>query len=246
MIIGSKIYFFENLPSTNNHAAELLKKNNLREGTIVYTNFQTAGRGYSSNKWHSEDGKNLLFSIILFPSFLAPADQFSLSMVVSLGICDFLAPIISGFSIKWPNDIYVKNDKIAGILIENAITGDKIDHSVAGIGFNLNQENFPSTLPNPVSLSLLTHQNYDIPLCLNELAEKIDLRYKQLIAGDVTGIRSDYISNLYRLNTPAEFKDENGIFTGKIIIIGSDGRLLVEKPDGNIYEYAFKEIEFIN
>jgi BirA family biotin operon repressor/biotin-[acetyl-CoA-carboxylase] ligase len=124
MIIGSNLLFFENLPSTNAHAAYLLKRENLKEGTIVYTNYQSAGKGYSGNRWESEDGKNLLISIILFPSFLKPSDQFLISMTLSLGICDFLSRFIPGCSVKWPNDIYINNDKIAGILIENAIIAD--------------------------------------------------------------------------------------------------------------------------
>ena len=155
MIIGSNLLFFENLPSTNTHAADLLKKNNLPEGTIVYTNYQSAGRGYSGNRWESEDGKNLLISIVLFPSFIKPEDQFYISMAVSLGICDFLKRYIPDCSIKWPNDIYVNNDKIAGILIESSITGNKIEYTIAGIGLNINQEKFISDAPNPVSLRIV-------------------------------------------------------------------------------------------
>ena len=122
--------------------ADLLKKKKLLKGTIVYTNYQSAGQGQSGNKWESEDGKNLLISIVLFPSFIKPADQFHISMTISLGICDFLKRYIPGCSIKWPNDIYVNNDKIAGILIENFILGNKIENTIAGIGLNINQDKF--------------------------------------------------------------------------------------------------------
>jgi len=136
MIIGSDLLFFEDLPSTNTYTTGLLKKNILKEGTIVYTNYQSAGKGYSGNKWESEVGKNLLISIVLFPSFISPQDQFLISMTISLGICDFLERFIPLCSIKWPNDIYVNNDKIAGILIESTIIGNKIGYTIAGIGLH--------------------------------------------------------------------------------------------------------------
>ena len=245
MIIGSNLLFFENLPSTNSHAASLLKKNKLREGTIVYTNYQSAGKGYSGNTWEGEDGKNLLISIILIPSFVKPSDQFYISMTISLGICDFLLRFIPACSIKWPNDIYISNDKIAGILIESTINADQIEFSIAGIGLNINQEKFLSSAPNPVSLRQLSGINYDLRTCLSQLGRAIDQRYKQLIAGNWEEIKKEYVSKLYRYNEWHEFRDINGKFTGRILTVGDYGSLTVEIKDGNIKEYGFKEIEFI-
>jgi BirA family biotin operon repressor/biotin-[acetyl-CoA-carboxylase] ligase len=245
MIIGSKLFFFENLPSTNTYAIDLLKENMLPEGAIIQTNFQLAGRGYSSNKWESEDGKNLLISIVIYPTFINAEDQFSISMTISLGICDFLEQIIPVCAIKWPNDIYVLNDKIAGILIESSISGTKIEYSIAGIGLNINQMSFSKNIPNPTSLSLITGNNYNIQECLNMLACALDKRYKQLISGDTSGIKNEYVSKLYRLNKWSEFKDEKGLFTGRINSINEEGRLVVERTNGNKTDYAFKEVEFI-
>ncbi len=162
MIIGSKLFLFESLPSTNSYAAFLLKNEVIPEGAIVSAEYQTTGRGQGSNIWESENGKNLLISIILYPSIIYPASQFLISMALSLGICDFLKRFIPDCSIKWPNDIYVNDDKIAGILIENSIMGDKIESTIAGIGLNINQEKFLSDAPNPVSLSLITGKKYDL------------------------------------------------------------------------------------
>jgi BirA family biotin operon repressor/biotin-[acetyl-CoA-carboxylase] ligase len=245
MIIGSNLLFFENLPSTNTRLAELLKKNDLPEGTIVYTNYQSQGRGHSDNKWESEDNKNLLISILLFPSFINPEDQFHISMAISLGICDFLMRYIPDCSIKWPNDIYVNNDKIAGILIENSVIGDQIESTIAGIGLNINQEKFISTAPNPVSMHLLTGTGYDLPSCLKQLGADLDKRYKQLIAGNSGQIKKEYESKLYRLNKWCEFRDIKGICTGKILTVDDHGLIKIEKRNGKISEYAFKEIEFI-
>ena len=245
MIIGSKLLFFENLPSTNSYAASLLREQEVPEGTVVHTNHQSAGRGQGGNKWESEENKNLLISIILFPSMINPTDQFLLSMAVSLGICDFLDMHTSAISIKWPNDIYVKNDKIAGILIENSIMGDQIENTIAGIGINVNQTEFAGDAPNPVSLAGLTGRQYDLNECLLHLTSDLDKRYKFLISGDFDLIRLDYISRLYRYKQWSKFRDVNGLFKGRIINISDTGKLRIEREDRIITEYAFKEIEFI-
>ena len=245
MIIGSNLLFFENLPSTNTHTVNILKKENLPEGTIVYTNFQSAGRGQKGNSWESEDGKNLLISILLFPAFLNPSAQFYISMTISLGICDFLMRFIPDCSIKWPNDIYVNNDKIAGILLESSITGNQIEYTVAGIGLNINQEKFSGALPNPVSLRLLSGLNYDLKSCLDQLGTDLDKRYKHSIAGQFEQIRDEYVSKLFRLNKWYKFKDVNGIYTGRILTVNDYGRLQIERQNGKLSEYSFKEVEFI-
>jgi len=245
MIIGSNILIFQNLPSTNSHALDLLKNSKLPEGTILCTNYQSAGKGYSGNKWESEDGKNLLISIILYPSFIKPEDQFLISMIVSLGVCDFLMRFIPDCSIKWPNDIWVNNDKIAGLLLESSLAGNEIEFTIAGIGLNINQKKFLSNAPNPVSLNQLTGESYDIPCSLEILSGDLDKRYKQLIRGNYGEIKRDYVSKLYRLNEWHEFRDKNGKFTGRILTVGDYGRLIIEKQNGEISEYSFKETEFI-
>jgi BirA family biotin operon repressor/biotin-[acetyl-CoA-carboxylase] ligase len=245
MIIGSKIIFIMNLSSTNTYAASISKKSDLKEGTVIQTNYQTAGRGQMENSWESEEGKNLLISIILFPSIIKPVEQFLISKTISLGLCDFLHKNIDNVSIKWPNDIYVNHDKIAGILIELSLLDNKIESAIAGIGLNINQKEFKSNAPNPISLSQLTGKHYDLDYCLTSLTSNLDKRYKQLLAENKTLIDSDYISNLYRYHEWAEFKDINGIFVGRIISVTDTGRLQVEKRRGRIHEYAFKEVEFI-
>jgi BirA family transcriptional regulator, biotin operon repressor / biotin---[acetyl-CoA-carboxylase] ligase len=245
MIIGSKIIFRENLPSTNTYLGQLLQDKNLPEGTIVYTNYQSAGRGQSGNRWESEDGKNLLFSILIFPSMINPVNQFIISMAISLGICDFLERQIPGGTIKWPNDIYVNNDKIAGILIENSILGEHIEYSIAGIGLNINQVKFLSDAPNPVSLKLLTGANFDLKTCLSQLVSDLDKRYKQVISESFDQVRNDYFSKLYRVNKWSDFRDQDGVFSGRILSVTEIGKLQIEKKSGLRVEYSFKEIEFM-
>ncbi len=200
MAIGSNLIFIPNLPSTNSRALELAKSKTLPEGTIIYTNYQSAGRGQKGNSWESEDGKNLLISVILTPSMINPADQFIISMTVSLGICDFLKRYIPACSIKWPNDIYINNDKIAGILIENTIMGDLIENTIAGIGLNINQQIFISDAPNPISLSMITGKHYDLKACLDQLSSDLDKRYTQLISENHNQIRQQYASKHSRIN----------------------------------------------
>jgi BirA family biotin operon repressor/biotin-[acetyl-CoA-carboxylase] ligase len=245
MIIGTELIFFESLPSTNTHASLLLKNSSIPDGTIVYTDFQSAGRGQLGNSWESEGGRNLLISIVLFPSMINPADQFLISMTISLGICDFIKRYIPVSAIKWPNDIYVNNDKIAGILIESSIMSNKIENTIAGIGLNINQQKFFSDAPNPVSLSMITGENYDLTVCIRQLASDLDRRYKQLLSEQFAQIKHDYVLQLYRLNTWGNFKDQNGIFKGRILSVTDSGRLQVEHRNGRIIEYSFKEITFI-
>jgi BirA family biotin operon repressor/biotin-[acetyl-CoA-carboxylase] ligase len=245
MIIGSKLIFKETLPSTNTYLSQLLRDQNPPEGTIVYTNFQSAGRGQSGNKWESEDGKNLLISILIFPSMIKPVNQFIISMAISLGISDFLDRHMPGSAIKWPNDIYLNNDKIAGILIENSIMDEQIKSTIAGVGININQDVFLSDAPNPVSLKLITGISYDLAKCLNQLAYDLDKRYKQLISEDFIQIKKDYVSRIFRMNEWADFKDINGAFRGRIISVKDSGRLQVENLNGKMLEYSFKELDFI-
>ena len=166
-------------------------------------------------------------------------------MTISLGIHDFITRYIPDCSIKWPNDIYVNDDKIAGILIESSVSGNQIESTVAGIGLNINQTKFKSDAPNPISLSMLTGINFDLITCLNQLSADIDNRYKQLIAGNSEEIIKEYISRLYRLNKWHEFRDSKEIFSGRILTIGGYGRIKIEKLNGVICVYSFKEIEFI-
>jgi BirA family transcriptional regulator, biotin operon repressor / biotin---[acetyl-CoA-carboxylase] ligase len=245
MAIGSNLIFIPNLPSTNSRALELAKSKTLPEGTIIYTNYQSAGRGQKGNSWESEDGKNLLISVILTPSMINPADQFIISMTVSLGICDFLKRYIPACSIKWPNDIYINNDKIAGILIENTIMGDLIENTIAGIGLNINQQIFISDAPNPISLSMITGKHYDLKACLDQLSSDLDKRYTQLISENHNQIRQQYASQLYRINEWYDFRDLIGVFSGRIKSVTHNGMLQIETRTGSITDYSFSEVDFI-
>ena len=244
MIIGSDYIFLESVGSTNTHASGCIEAGHVPEGTVYYAGFQTGGRGQMGSRWESEKGKHLLFSVVLYPSVLQPSEQFVISMFISLGITDFIRNHIHGCTVKWPNDIYAGDDKIAGILIENTLMGSRISSTVAGIGININQEIFPVYLKNPVSLRLLTGSEYDIFSSLKEVAACLDRRYKQVISGDASTIREEYVSSLYGLNEWRQYRSRSGEFTGRIISVNEQGLLRIE-ASGELRDYAFKEVEFI-
>ena len=246
MIIGSRFIYSEKTGSTNSDAGRIIHNGDAVEGTIVRTGFQSAGRGQRGNNWESEKDKNLLFSIILFPTMIRPADQFIISKVISLGIKDFLLTFIHDPKIKWPNDIFTGNDKIAGILIENTITADTISSCIAGIGLNVNQERFSRYVPRAVSLKMLTGRDHDISWCLDRLAGCLDIRYKQLLSGENDAISSEYISSLYAIDEWRQYNSAEGEFTGRIKSVSRSGCLIVENRNGRKKEYAFREIEFIH
>jgi BirA family transcriptional regulator, biotin operon repressor / biotin---[acetyl-CoA-carboxylase] ligase len=246
MVIGSNLIFYNELPSTNTEAALLLKSGEQIEGTVIHTDFQSAGKGQAGNKWESENGKNLLFSVILYPQSISPYDQFLVSMTISLGICDFLDRLCTGARIKWPNDIYLGNGKIAGILIENSILGTMIETSVAGIGLNINQESFASILPRPVSLKMATGKEYNISDCLQELLSDLDRRYKHLMYGDRNLIKHDYLARLYRFMEWSSFSSAGSVFTGRITDVLISGQIMIEEKGGLTREFSFKDFSYLS
>ena len=245
MTIGSNLIYFKELTSTNSQASRLLKEGLAAHGYVIYADYQTSGRGRAGNKWESERGKNLLISIILNPKSILPEDQFYISMAISLGICDFIDYHLSESKIKWPNDIYVNDDKIAGILIENSILGGILESTIAGIGININQIKFPLSVPNPVSLSTLTGREYDRKVCLKEILGCLDGRYELLMSGKPAQLKNEYLSRLYRLNEWHLYRSEGKLFRGMIKGITTCGRLRIIEENGAGMEFDFKEVEYI-
>ncbi len=245
--IGFPVKQLEIIDSTNNYANHQLAEGVVTEGTVFLAEYQTSGKGQQYNSWESEKGKNLTFSLVLSPSFVEIIDQFVISKVVTLGMTDFL--IRSGFdgvSIKWPNDLYVGNRKIAGILIENAIMGSVIASSVIGVGLNVNQEKFLSSAPNPVSMKMLTGKDYNLNETLSGLMKGIENWYAILDAGKVEIINAAYEQRMYRRNLWSQYRKENGdSFEGKIQGVNEIGQLLIEDRQSHLSAFHFKEVAFI-
>ncbi|MCF6333522.1 MAG: biotin--[acetyl-CoA-carboxylase] ligase [Draconibacterium sp.] len=241
---AKNIIVVNEVESTNNYANQLILSNAV-EGTVVLAQYQSKGRGQIGNRWESEAGKNMLASIILYPNTLSAAKQFTIAKFVSLALADFLRNEIDGISIKWPNDIYVGNKKIAGILIENSIKGSNLFASVLGIGLNLNQEYFLSDAPNPISLKQITGKNYKIESVASEIRELIFYWYKKIETNNFAEIDSAYFSQLFRKREWKMYSKEETLFEAKIIGIGEFGQLQLEKRDGTVEEFMFKELEFV-
>lgn len=244
-IIGNLIVRLEVIDSTNNYAKQQIMENELAEGTVFLTYEQTSGRGQQKNAWESEPRQNLLFSIVLCPDFIEMRRQFQLSKVISLGIYSAINKYVSGVRIKWPNDIYVGDRKLCGILIENSVMNGVLNNSIVGIGLNINQTVFRSDTPNPVSLKMLTNQHYACEVILTEVLSEIDKYYCMLRDGLDERIDREFLTALYRLNEMHLYKSEDELFEGQIIGVNEIGQLLIRKKDGKVLEFHFKEVEFL-
>ncbi|MBW6478450.1 MAG: biotin--[acetyl-CoA-carboxylase] ligase [Bacteroidales bacterium] len=248
MHFGKNIIRFERLDSTNKKARELQKDKDLPEGSIVICHEQYAGRGYGTNEWESAAGMNITATWILKPFFLKADEQFAITKAVSLAVSETVKYFYKGelpVTIKWPNDIYVKNQKIAGILVENNIMGNDIRDCFAGIGLNINQEVFYSDAPNPVSLKVLTGSNFDTNTCINLLSENLQKYYYQLRESGPDALNDKYKNSLYRLGELSEFVSMGTNLQGTIVGTDSYGRLEVKLKTGEKKVFDFKEISFV-
>lgn len=244
-MIGSTIVHLDIADSTNNYAVRELLTKSLKEGTVFVAEWQNTGRGQGNSSWESAKGLNLTFSIVLFPKSIEIHRQFMISKAVSLGVLDFLTGYISGLTVKWPNDIYAGDKKIAGILIETAISAGKFARAVVGIGLNVNQEIFLSEAPNPVSLKNLTGISYDLSLMLDLLCEKLDHRYLQLMDGNYGILDLDYENYLYRKGEWAEFLVDGSSFEGFITGVDPTGQLVMKTRAEGEKCFQFKEVRFL-
>ena len=211
------------------------------EGTmVVATDYQTAGKGCGSNAWESERGKNLTFSMLIHPDGIAAREQFHITEVVSVALCRTLQPYIyNKVEIKWPNDIYVGDRKLCGILIENRLQGNVIVDCIIGIGLNVNQRVFLSDAPNPVSMYQLTGQELDRDELLKAFIENLDQEWQSKANG------SEYRELLYRKGKDGLYEAKTGRFVAKLTDVLPDGRLLLVDEEGKEHTYAFKEVSFI-
>lgn len=223
---------------------EQLPHSSWSEGTLVYTSYQTNGRGQLTNTWESEADRNILMSMYFAPTWLPVKEQFVLSQAVALGVVDFLSNYASGFQIKWPNDIYWHHQKIAGILIEQNLWGASIASSIVGIGLNVNQLTFVSDAPNPVSLCQIIQKEIDWKEVLPVLQTALMNRYKQA-QNDAAKIQEDYANALYLNKQWAWFRDEKGEFEGCIHFVEPRGYLHIVDRAGCDRKYAFKEVQFL-
>lgn len=242
-----KILRFDEINSTNVYLYDKISEKNDISDTVVVAAHQTAGRGMDKNRWESEAGKNLLFSIALNVNFLEAENQFKISQAVSVAIVETLSQFVDNqqLYIKWPNDIYFGEKKLAGMLIQNTIEGRMMGVSIIGIGLNVNQIEFSSDIPNPISLKQISGEDFDLENLLNLLIKNIKSSVEGLrIKENQIAINEKYISKAYRYRQWADYLYKNKVKS--MIINGFDcyGRLILEDQSGDEIICDVKELQF--
>ena len=233
------------LKSTNLYASGLLVKSRPSDPFWIRADDQFGGKGQGDHIWVSEPGKNLTGTLVIFPERLNASEQFILSMTFALAVDDFLGLFTGEIMIKWPNDLYAGGKKIGGILIETAVMGPWIDHAILGVGINVNQVDFPSDVPNPVSLTLMTGMKHDLVELENLLIESFNNRYRMIESGNLNSIREDYLKKLYRFGELAAYQANDKKFKATITGVNPYGHLILEDERGLNRSFAFQEVKYL-
>ncbi len=237
--------YYEELASTNSQLRSLIFTQHLPPFCVVQAGFQTAGRGQEGNRWESAKGENLLFSILVRPKQLLARNQFYLSKAISVAIVESLNKVEPGFEIKWPNDIYHGDKKVAGILIENNLDRAYIDFSIVGIGINVNQTEFISDAPNPISLKQISKSNHEPQKVLATITNAIEQWIEKLNDRKTDELDAAYNRQLYRRIGTYPFRDKEGTFEAALERIEPEGYLVLRDTQNQIRSYAFKEVSYI-
>ncbi|MDP4276169.1 MAG: biotin--[acetyl-CoA-carboxylase] ligase [Bacteroidota bacterium] len=238
------VKYLESVTSTNQYLIDLAPA--LLPGDIkaVATFNQTNGRGQRGNTWLSEPGCNISYSLIFRPAGLLAIEQFLISEAVTLTVQSFLSDYANGITIKWPNDIYWRDNKLTGILIEDHVANGAITQSIVGIGININQHTFSADIPFATSLSNITGMNYDLTELTDKLHHRLCKSLSELTSDKAEELRRFYINNLYRRDGFHAYTDKNGTFQARICGISMLGQLLLELEDHSVRTYNFKEVQF--
>ncbi|MGM9735937.1 MAG: biotin--[acetyl-CoA-carboxylase] ligase [Candidatus Cryptobacteroides sp.] len=266
------ILWLDNVDSTNLEARRRIS--DIDNLSVLSARTQTKGRGQRGNSWVSSPGENLTFSIVLkfgghHSQQMQAYDQFAISQMAALSVVDFLAEHGIEAEIKWPNDIYVDNRKICGMLIENSLNGGWLSWSIIGIGINVNQTDFPETLVNPTSMALQTGQKYDVESLLPQFLEIFEGYRSRCfhINGGLCKLRQLYHAQLWRMNRMCTFVDyttsepgylegpvnivtegsepQGTLFTGTVMGVSDTGKLVIGMKEGYSKEFGFKEIGWV-
>lgn len=249
LFIGKVYHHFVEIPSTNDYALELTAKSRPPEGTVVRADSQTAGRGQFGSRWQAEPGLNLTLSVILYPHWLAAGKQFYLGMAVALAVRDTLAAC--GFPdarIKWPNDVLIGGRKTAGILIQNSLKGAWIGTSVVGIGLNVNQNQFPQTLPHATSMAMSAQRTFDLENVENTLLGSLEKRYLRLKNDKCSELADEYHQHLYLHSQWGMFEQPDGSRFPAFVkgVQPGTGAIILLLENGGECQYNTKEIIFVH
>ncbi len=239
-----KLIRLDETDSTNRFLREYKGEEGLRM-TVAVAAFQTNGRGQGTNSWESERGQNLTFSVKTKPKGVPANRQFVMLEAMALAIRDVLSAYVGGITIKWPNDIYWLDSKISGTLSECGVSKGLVKGCIIGTGININQTEFTSDAPNPVSLRQITGYETRIDEVLGRLTARFMTLLDSIDAGDYDDIHEAYLASLYRRGREFRYRDAEGEFNGTIITVEPNGLLAVCKESGEARKYAFKEVEHI-
>ena len=236
--------------STNRYvrdeAAALWQNRGISDFAVVTAGHQTAGRGQRGNTWNSNADENLLFSILVRPGeTLEVSKQFLLSQTVAMSIHDAMKCYGIETRLKWPNDIYAGNRKLAGILLELDYSGAFVEQAIIGIGLNVNQENFPPMDRTPVSMKMLRKRDFTLDDVLATILDLFEHYYTEMRFGNRDAIAAEYKRVLLGMNERHTFIDRDGHFDAVIQDVESDGHLILLRNDGSTGRYAFKEVEMV-
>ena len=240
----------DEVDSTNNFLRSLNAPGD-RRMTLVTAEFQSGGRGAGTNRWESARGENLLFSLRVMPTVLPARRMFAVSEMAALAVKAALDAFAPGFSIKWPNDIYYGDSKVAGILIENDLQGAHVLRSTIGIGINVNQRIFQSDAPNPRSLADIVGREVERRFVLEQFMEHFTRLLRKAdccgpaVQEALDALHEEYKTHLYRCGEKHEFSDEMGVFCATIVDVEPDGHLVLRREDDSLSRYGFKEVNFI-
>jgi len=238
---------FEAVASTNDYLHQLIDSGQADNLTVVIANHQTKGRGHGDNSWESEEGLNLTCSLLYLPKGIAADLQFCISQAISIGLVKLLEETTSRkFIVKWPNDIFYGDKKVAGILIENTIIGNMVQASIIGIGLNVNQVVFRSSAPNPISIRQIINKPVDLNMLFDELLRSVSFYFEMLDSSKFEAIHTSYLDKLYRLNEWYNFESDAGRFRGMIIGISDYGELIIKNEREEQDRYLYKTIKYID
>ena len=248
LFVGQNLIKLIEVDSTNSYMKHLLSNSEpLPDGTVIMAGHQTAGRGQQGAKWESDCGKNLTLSVYLKPKTVPIGKSFYLTMVVSLAVKDVLTSVIGEeVKIKWPNDIYWRNQKIAGILIENTLTGSIIKSSVIGIGMNVNQDLFSEAIADKaVSIYQITKTRQDLISILTNLCCHLEKYYLILLSGRYHILHKNYSESLYLGGKLTHFGENGQVFEGTIVGVEDSGLLVINTITGNL-KFNTKEVQYLH
>ena len=240
----TKIIRIDEVDSTNRFLRNYQTEGD-EDMVVAVADYQTAGKGQGSHTWEGEKGKNLLFSILVYPKWVPVVRQFLLSMAGALAIKDALDTYTDGITLKWPNDVYWNDQKISGTLIETSIDSQGIKRCIFGIGLNVNQDVFLSDAPNPVSLRQIVGHEVDREEVLQKILDAFGKYYELLRRADYMDVAGLYHLALYRRKGFHWYEDKDGRFEGAFVEVEDDGHLILHDKQGVIRSYTFGEIQFV-